>query len=77
MKVYPQTICLHVQPTEIVERMKELSQNLGLVFGRLITETMYPIVRRSLELMDEEGMIDLPLKVNGLEVVIEPQSPLC
>ena len=37
---------------------------------------MYPIVRRSLELMDEEGMIDLPLKVNGLEVVIEPQSPL-
>ena len=62
--------------TEIVERMKELSQNLGAAFGRLITETMYPIVRRSLELMDEEGMIDLPLKVNGLEVVIEPQSPL-
>lgn len=62
--------------TEIVERMKELSQNLGAAFGRLITETMYPIVRRSLELMDEEGMVDLPLKVNGLQVTIEPQSPL-
>jgi len=62
--------------TEIVERMKELSQNLGAAFGRLINETMYPIVRRSLELMDEEGMVDLPLKVNGLEVNIEPQSPL-
>ena len=62
--------------TEIVERMKELSQNLGAAFGRLINETMYPIVRRSLELMDEEGMIDLPLKVNGLEITIDPQSPL-
>ena len=62
--------------TEIVERMKELSQNLGSAFGRLITETMNPIVRRSLELMNEMGMIDLPLKINGLEVQILPTSPL-
>lgn len=62
--------------TEIVERMKELSQNLGSAFGRLINETMHPIVRRTLELMDEEGMIDLPLKVNGLEISITPMSPL-
>ena len=26
--------------------------------------------------MDEEGMIDLPLKVNGLEISITPMSPL-
>ena len=62
--------------TEIVERMKELSQNLGSAFGRLITETMNPIVRRSLELMNEMGMIDLPLKINGLEVQVLPTSPL-
>jgi len=62
--------------TEVVERMKELSQNLGAAFGRLISETMFPIVRRTLELMDEEGMIDLPLKVNGLQVTVTPQSPL-
>ena len=62
--------------TEIVERMKELSQNLGSAFGRLISETMFPIVRRSLELMDEMGMIELPLKVNGLQVSVIPQSPL-
>ena len=62
--------------TEIVERMKELSQNLGSAFGRLINETMHPIVRRTLELMDEEGMINLPLKVNGLLVSITPMSPL-
>ena len=31
--------------TEIVERMKELAQNLGAAFGRLITETMVPIIK--------------------------------
>ena len=62
--------------TEIVERMKELSQNLGSAFGRLITETMNPVVRRVLSIMDEKGMINLPLKVNGLEIKITPVSPL-
>ena len=62
--------------TEINAKLSELSQNLGSAFGRLISETMFPIVRRSLELMDEMGMIELPLKVNGLEVTVVPQSPL-
>jgi hypothetical protein len=62
--------------TEINAKLSELSQNLGSAFGRLISETMFPIVRRSLELMDQMGMIELPLKVNGLEVTVVPQSPL-
>ena len=62
--------------TEIVERMKELAQNLGAAFGRLITETMVPIIQRVLFIMDEKGLIQLPLKVNGLEVKVVPVSPL-
>lgn len=62
--------------TEIVERMKELSQNLGSAFGRLINETMIPLVSKILEVMDEKGMIDLPLRVNGLEVKVTPVAPL-
>ena len=62
--------------TEIVERMKELSQNLGSAFGRLITETMTPVVARVLSIMNEKGMLRLPLRVNGLEVKITPISPL-
>lgn len=62
--------------TEIVERMKELSQNLGSAFGRLINETMVPLVSKILEVMDERGTIELPLQVNGLEVKVEPISPL-
>lgn len=62
--------------TEIVERMKELSQNLGSAFGRLINETMIPLVAKILEVMDQKGLIDLPLQVNGLEVKVSPVSPL-
>ena len=62
--------------TEIVERMKELSQNLGSAFGRLINETMIPLVTKILEVMDERGLIDMPLRVNGLEVKVVPEAPL-
>jgi len=62
--------------TEIVQRTKELSQNLGSAFGRLITEAMTPIVRRTLFLMDEIGLIDMPLRINGEEVKVVPVSPL-
>jgi len=62
--------------TEVVERMKELAQNLGSAFGRLINETMIPIITRTLEVMDDSGIITLPLKVDGLEVKVTPTSPL-
>lgn len=62
--------------TEVVERMKELAQNLGSAFGRLINETMIPLVSRILSVMDERGLIDLPLQVNGLEVRVAPVAPL-
>lgn len=62
--------------TEVVERMKELSQNLGSAFGRLINETMVPLVAKTLQVMDERGLIDLPLRVNGLEVKVSPVAPL-
>ena len=62
--------------TEIAERMKELAQNLGSAFGRLITETMVPLISRILYVMDERGMIEMPLRVNGLEVKVTPVSPI-
>jgi len=62
--------------TEVVERMKELSQNLGSAFGRLINETMIPIVTKTLKIMDDRGLIDLPLKVNGLEIKVSAVAPL-
>jgi hypothetical protein len=62
--------------TEIAERTRELATNLGSAFGRLINETMIPIVTRILYVMDNQGLIDLPLRVNGQEVKVSPVSPL-
>ena len=62
--------------TEISARMSELAQNMGSAFGRLITEAMLPIVSRILFVMDQQNLIDMPLKVNGQEVKIVPVSPL-
>ena len=62
--------------TEIQQRIQELAQNLGSAFGRFITETMQPIIQRTLQIMDEQNLIELPLKVNGLEVKIKPVSPI-
>jgi hypothetical protein len=56
--------------------MKELAQNLGSDFGRMINETMIPMVAKILEVMDEKGLIDMPLRVNGLEVKVTPVAPL-
>jgi hypothetical protein len=56
--------------------MKELSQNLGSAFGRLINETMIPLVTKILAVMDERGIISLPLKVNGLEIKVSAVAPL-
>lgn len=62
--------------TEVVERMKELAQNLGSAFGRLINETMVPVVVKILAIMDERGIVNLPLRVNGLEIKVSPLAPL-
>jgi hypothetical protein len=44
--------------TEIAERSRELASNLGSAFGRLIDETMIPLVSRILYVMDQAGYID-------------------
>ncbi len=62
--------------TEIVERMKELSQNMGAAYGRLITECMMPLVNRILFVMDEQNLVDMPLKADGKVVRVIPVSPL-
>lgn len=62
--------------TEYADRAQKLAQNLGSAFGRLITETATPIVAITLAVLDERGVIDLPLKVNGMEVKVVPVSPI-
>jgi len=62
--------------TEIAERTRELATNLGSAFGRLITETLVPIVSRTLFVLDQAGFIEMPLKINGRQIKVTPVSPL-
>lgn len=62
--------------TEIAQRQRELATNLGSAFGRLMTEIMNPLVARILFVLDRQGLIDMPLKVNGVQLKISPVSPL-
>lgn len=62
--------------TEIAERTRELATNLGSAFGRLMTEIMVPLISRILFVLDQQGLINMPLKINGLEVKVTPVSPL-
>mgnify|MGYP005987799909 FL=1 len=62
--------------TEIAQRQSELATNLGSAFGRLMTEIMNPLIARVLFVLDRQGLIDLPLKVNGVQIKVTPVSPL-
>ena len=62
--------------TEVQARLSELASNMGSAFGRLITEAMLPIVARTLQVMDMQNLIDMPLRVDGQQVKVVPISPL-
>jgi hypothetical protein len=62
--------------TEIIERMKELAQNMGSAFGRLIDEAMLPIDEITLMVLNDRGIINLPLRLNGREIKAVPVAPL-
>ena len=61
---------------EISSRLSDLAQNLGAAFGRLTAELMVPIVRRTMSVMDELGLIELPIIIDGLTIKVVPVSPL-
>jgi len=62
--------------TEVQARMSELASNMGAAFGRLIAEVMLPIVDRTLQVLDQQNLIDLPLQIDGQQVKVVPISPL-
>ena len=62
--------------TEIVERVKELVQDLGSPFGRLMAEFILPLARRGLRILHNLGIIKDKIAVNGLFVQAEVLSPL-
>lgn len=62
--------------TEIMERIKELSQATTGPFGRLMSELVNPLMRRSLEVVTDAGFIEEEIPIDGLYVKATVVSPL-
>lgn len=61
--------------TEIIERIKELARDIGAPFGRLFTEYIVPLIQRTLDIMERQGIIP-KVQVDGLHVKAQVVSPL-
>lgn len=63
--------------TEVSLRQQELAKRIGSAFGKLQFELITPLINRVLDLLDEQGLIDLgPFRVDGNIIAIQHISPL-
>lgn len=61
--------------TEIIQRMRELTQEFGGAMGRLINELIVPLVRRVADILSKRGYID-PVNINQYLIKVQVNSPL-
>lgn len=63
-------------PTEIIERVRELAQDIGAPFARINSEMLKPLASRILNIMTRRGLLEFPIKLDGRAVKAVPTSPL-
>jgi hypothetical protein len=63
-------------PTEIIQRVRELAQDIGAPFSRIYAELLKPLATRVTNIMVKRGLLEFPLKFNGRAVKVVPTSPL-
>jgi hypothetical protein len=54
--------------TEYIQRAKDMSEDLGASFGRLVSEAMIPIMQRTLDILIDRNLIKLPAGVRRIQV---------
>ena len=62
--------------TEIMERTRELADDIGAAFGRLMSELVQPLLQRVLGIMFRKGLIENEVKITGSLVKARVLSPL-
>lgn len=67
-------------PTEIVERVKQLQQDIGAPFGRIHSEVLRALIQRSINILIKKGVINIPgvkrISVDGTGVDVRAVSKL-
>ena len=64
-----------ISATEVAERMAELSRQVGSAHGRLQKEMVFPVYKRAVYLLRDQGRIELPT-LNGQDIELQAVSPL-
>jgi Bacteriophage head to tail connecting protein len=62
--------------TEIAERMKQLSQDLGGVYGRLTLEIVKPVVMRVIAILEKKHMLPTNIKIDDLATRVRVVAPI-
>lgn len=63
--------------TFIVARMKELQQDIGSPFGRIMSEFIRPLMRKTLHILNRIGAVNVPKNLlDGAFVDVQVTSPL-
>lgn len=61
--------------TEIIQRMKELAEEIGGAYGRLMHELVVPLVRRTADILQNRGFIP-QLQIDQYILKVQVNSPL-
>lgn len=62
--------------TEITERMKRLSADLGGAYARMVLEIIIPLVQRLIDLLWRRKLIQMPIAIDQLISKVEVVSPI-
>jgi hypothetical protein len=63
-------------PTEIAERMQQLSQDLGGVYGRLTLEIVAPLVQRVIDILEQMGFLETNLTIDQMITQVRVIAPI-
>lgn len=63
-------------PTEIVNRMKALVEDLEGSYGRIIREFLMPLAARIIDILESRGLLNSNLSIDNLTTRIRVKSPL-
>ncbi len=63
-------------PTEIVERMQLLNQDIGGVFGRMTLEIVSPLVQRTLDILESKGLLNTNITIDQLLTQVRVIAPI-
>lgn len=63
-------------PTEIVERMQLLNQDIGGVFGRMTLEIVSPLVQRVIDILETKGKLNTKITIDQLLTQVRVVAPI-